>query len=137
MAGVFFRWLLALALLTTCAGEVQAADPEACRVLRARRDALATRAMEEELALVRTFRNRICPRLARQAERANARDQRYEPLDYASWNQCRLEAERQLERSRPVLHRNRQAFTFYSKVGAELAEQADRISAAMKAQGCP
>lgn len=92
--------------------------------------------MEEEIALVRTFRDRICPHLAAQAEGANARDQNYALIDFAAWNRCRREAERQLESSTTLLYRNRQRFTFYTVHGASLARKADLLSAEMEAKKC-
>lgn len=116
------------------AGEKGAA--QICRDLRQQRDALAVRAMEEEMALVRTYRSRICPRLAEVAEGANARDQRFAPLDYAAWSNCRQRAEHQLEGRHSVRYRNSQAFTFYTPAGASLARQGDLLLASLKARGC-
>jgi hypothetical protein len=92
--------------------------------------------MEHEIALVRSIRARICPKLALLAERANARDGQYGTIDYANWNRCRLQAEQELERSTKTLYRNRQGFTFYTAAGASLAEQADQRSGDLQAQGC-
>lgn len=131
------RWHLPLIVLALCNGLAQAEDLQACRRLRSQRDDLAARAMEQELALVRAYRKRICPRLALLAEGANAEDQRYAPINYASWSQCRLDAERALERSHPLRYRNGQGFTFYTESGGELAVQADRLRQTLKDQGCP
>lgn len=128
--------LLAGIVLPLLAGGAQGADQETCRRLRQQRDALALQAMEDELVLVRRFRSRLCPQLAEQAEGANANDQRYGPLDYAAWSQCRQEAERQLEGSLPMRYRNDQGFVFYTPSGASLARQADQRSAAIKGEGC-
>lgn len=46
-------------------------------------------------------------------------------LDYSAYLQCRRLAEQQLRRSRPVLHTNRQGFSFYTLQGARLAREAD------------
>jgi hypothetical protein len=127
---------LVVVLLTVFSGLAWAATLEECRQLRQRRDSLAVRAMEEELQLVRAFRAKRCPALSTQAEGANANDQRFTPINYASWNTCRREAERELEASQKVRHRNRQGFTFYTSSGAELARQADQVAATMMAQTC-
>ena len=121
-------------------GVVQAADLQACRQLRIQRDGLATAAMEREIALVRSLRDRICPALARQAESANARDLGYSPLesfDYSAWNRCRQEAEGELRASQPSRYRNQRGFVFYTHQGARLAEQADQVSATLEASNCP
>ncbi|MEY4353634.1 MAG: hypothetical protein RLZZ609_1875 [Cyanobacteriota bacterium] len=132
------RWQLipGLVLLLGLGGRAHAADVQACRELRQRREALASRAMEQELALVRTIRGRLCPRLALQAEGANARDGRFTTINYAAWNRCRLEAERKLEATHPIRYRNRQRFTFFTVAGADLAAQADQLMAQWQAQGC-
>lgn len=123
-------------LLGVFNGGAPAADLGACRELRRQRDGLAFQAMEQEIALVRTFRDRLCPRLAIRAEGANARDQQYGSMDYAAWNRCRREAEQLLESTTALLYRNRQRFTFYTMKGADLAKQADRLSEEIQAQGC-
>ena len=96
--------------------------------------------MEQEISLVRSERAGICPALARQAEAANARDLGYvsaETFDYAAWTHCRLEAEQGLRASHQALHHNHQGFVFYTQKGARLAEQADQLSASLKASDCP
>lgn len=118
-------------------GDLQAADLRSCRLLRDTRDQLVTSAMEQEIALVRRFRSRICPRLAAQAEVANANDGQYAPMDYASWSRCRLEAERQLEKTFAPRFRNAKGFMFYTERGADLAEQADRLTKQFTPLGCP
>ncbi|MFN7629811.1 MAG: hypothetical protein ACK5R2_00800 [Cyanobacteriota bacterium] len=135
---VHWRWQLipGVVLLLGLGGLAHAADVQACRELRQRREALASRAMEQELALVRTIRGRLCPRLAMQAEGANARDGRFTPINYAAWNRCRLEAERELEATHPIRYRNRQRFTFFTVAGADLAAQADQLMAQWQALGC-
>lgn len=92
--------------------------------------------MEQELVLVRTFRSRMCPELAQQAEGANARDLQFTPIPYAAWNRCRQRAERQLEATHSIRYRNRQGFTFFTVEGAALAAQADQLTLRWKAQGC-
>ena len=89
------------------------------------------------MALARWFRERLCPRLSVQAEQANARDGVYVPMDYGAWSRCRLEAERQLERSHPVRYRILQGFTFYTQQGANLARQADDLTRQRQAMACP
>lgn len=128
--------ILASGLVAGLHGVAWAEDLEGCRALRQERDALASRAMEHEIELVRRFRARICPKLALLAERANARDGQYGTINFADWNRCRLQAERELERSSNTLYRNRQGFTFYTAAGASLAEQADQRSRDLQAQGC-
>lgn len=118
-------WLLVWALLAALSGGARAAEGGECRWRRQQRDALASAAMEQEIALARTLRGRLCPDLAARAEEANAKDGRYGPIDYGAWSRCRLQAERQLEASRPVHYRNSQGFTFYTSEGAILARQAD------------
>lgn len=92
--------------------------------------------MEQELALVRVYRSRICPRLALQAEGANARDQQFTTINYTAWNACRVKAERQLEARETLRYRNDQGFTFFTSAGAQLASQADQLSRRWSAQGC-
>lgn len=97
-------------------------------------------AMDQEIALVRSIRERICPDLARQAEAANARDLGYvllDSFDFAAWNRCRHEAEQGLRGSKPTRYRNQKGFLFYTQQGAGLAEQADQLSLLLKASGCP
>jgi len=112
-------------------------DGAECRWLREQRDALASAAMEQELALARTMRGRLCPDLAARAEGANARDGAYAPLDFAAWSRCRQEAEKRLEASHPVRYRNSQGFTFYTAEGASLARQADELAKRRLALKCP
>jgi hypothetical protein len=131
--------ILVLAL-ASIPGFTQASDLQACRLLRSQRDGLAFGAMDQEIALVRSIRARICPDLAREAEAANARDLGYarsEAFDYAAWNRCRLKAEEGLRGSQPSRYRNQQGFVFYTPQGARLAEQADHLSASLKASDCP
>ena len=127
---------LALSLLAMCSAVARAADGGECRWLRQQRDGLATAAMEQEIALARALRGRLCPNLAARAEVANARDGQFSPIDYSAWSRCRVEAERQLEASRPLRYRNSQGFTFYTEPGARLARQADERLTLLKAQKC-
>ncbi len=128
--------LLALAVLLGCHGLARAADLQSCRQLREQRNALTTAAMEREIALVRAIREQLCPTLAGRAEVANARDLRFAPIDYAAWSRCRLQAERTLAGSRPVLYRNRVGFPFYTPAGAGLAGQADGLAATPNGRAC-
>ncbi|WP_216904391.1 hypothetical protein [Synechococcus sp. CCY 9618] len=134
-------WGLPLPLLAALLG-VLLVDPalagslEQCRGLRERRDALAAEAMTAEIALVQELRGRLCPVLRRQADGANANDQLFAPIDYEALRRCRRQAEQLVERTRPVRHRNRLGFTFYTAVGAGLAEQADAVAVAMEKEGC-
>lgn len=129
-------WLLWLEVGT------HAADVEACRKLRQERDALASKAMQQEIDLLRRFRSRICPGLAKQAEEANAGNQQFDPvgnsplIDYASWNNCRLRAEHQLEATHVVRYRNKRGFTFYTTQGAAFAENSDQILRSMALNDC-
>jgi hypothetical protein len=125
-----------LSLLAMFSAVARAVDGEECRWLRQQRDGLATAAMEQEIALARTLRGRLCPNLAARAEVANARDGQFSPIDYSAWSRCRVEAERQLEASRPVRYRNSQGFTFYTESGARLARQADGRLTLLKARKC-
>lgn len=120
---------------------VGAETTDGCRVLRERRDGLAYQAMERELAMVRSYRAKLCPLLALRAESANAMDALHSeshmpPINYAEWSACRLRAERQLEAHHKVRYLNRQRFTFYSESGAALAAEADRVEVAIQAKRC-
>jgi len=121
-------------------GLAQAGDLQSCRQLRTQRDGLASAAMEQEMALVRSVRAGICPDLARQAEAANARDLGYAPakaFDYAEWSRCRQDAEHRLKGSQPLRYRNQQGFVFYTHQGAHLAARADQLSSSLQASECP
>jgi hypothetical protein len=114
----------------------QAADEGECRALRQQRDALATAAMEQELALARLFREHLCPDLAVRAEGANALDGIYRSIDFGAWSRCRVEAERRLEQSHRLRYRNSQGFTYYTPEGAALARLADELRRRREAKGC-
>jgi hypothetical protein len=126
-----------LTVLLMHPGPACAADAGACRRLRQERDRLAAMAMEQEVALARRYRERLCPALSAQAELANARDGVYSPMDYTAWSACRLQAEHALEASQPVRYRNLHRFTFYTLQGATLARQADDLDGQRQAGGCP
>lgn len=127
---------LALALLAGGHGLARAADVPTCRQLRQQRQALTTLALEREIALARTVRAQLCPQLAARAEVANARDLQFAPIDYAAWSRCRLQAERSLAASHPVLYRNLRGFPFYSRAGAVLAGQADGLLTGLEGKEC-
>jgi hypothetical protein len=114
-----------------------AASLEQCRSLRERRDGLAAEAMTAEITLVQEVRGRLCPELRRQADAANANDQVFTPIDYQALLLCRRRSEQLVERTRPVLYRNRLGFTFYTESGADLAAQADAVAREMEQQRCP
>lgn len=117
--------------------------------------------MQEEITLVKQVRERICPRLSRAAEAANANalhldaaqadtaagaaarggtgalDPSSAPIDYAALIDCRRRAEALLERTHAMLYRNRLRFTFFTAEGAALARQADALASQMESSGCP
>jgi hypothetical protein len=121
-------WLLA--------APAMAAESGACRNLLDQRRALAEQAMKSEIALVRTFRERICPVLSRQADGANANDRNQQAIDYRALLDCRHRAEEQLLRSQRALYVNRQAFRFYTAAGARLARQADGLAQELQDRDC-
>ncbi|MEB3335415.1 MAG: hypothetical protein VKP70_10575 [Cyanobacteriota bacterium] len=118
-------------------GWCRADDAVNCRQLRQQRAALATAAMEKEIAQVRAIRGRLCPNLAAKAEVANARDGQYGPMDYGAWAHCRLRAEQALAASHSVLFRNGHGMAYYTREGADLARQAEDMGAALRANSCP
>ena len=128
--------LLALLLLAGSAPAL-AADLVRCRELRQLRDQGAAAAIEQELALVRLYRQRRCPALARQAETANAEQQRYGPIDYEALLRCRREAEQALEHGEVLLYRNSLGFSFYTPQGAQFARQADAWRQQLQSLNCP
>ena len=133
----FMRHLLTL--LLTCgslAAPAMAADMEACRNLLDQRNALAEQAMKDEIALVRTTRERICPILSQQADGANANDRNEPTIDYQALIDCRHTAEEQLLLSQRVLYVNRQQFRFYTAAAARLARQADGLDQELRDRGC-
>jgi hypothetical protein len=131
------RHVLTLSLACLLAAPAMAADREACRNLLDQRNALAEQAIKAEIALVRTIRERICPVLSKQADRANANDRSELTIDYQALLDCRHKAEEQLLRSRRVLYVNRQRFRFYTAAGAKLARQADGLDQELRNQECP
>jgi hypothetical protein len=126
-----------VAVVVGWGGGVKAAEEEECRALRLQREAMARAAMEREIALARVYRQRLCPDLAALAERANAVEGVYRPIDFGAWSRCREQAERQLERSQPVRFRNARGFTFHTSEGAALARQAEEVRRRREAKGCP
>ncbi len=116
------------ALLAASAWGAAAWGQADCRALGDQRDQLARQAMQAEIALLHALRQRLCPQQEALASAANALSAdapQASPFDYAGYIRCRARAEAQLERSRPVLFRNRLGFTFYTAPGARLAREAD------------
>jgi hypothetical protein len=121
-------WCLAAVLLLQAQSPAwSAAD---CRPLLEQRDRLAGAAMQAEIALLHGIRQRLCPRQEAIAVEANALAASQAggaQLDYTAYIRCREQAEAELQRSRPVLYRNRRGFTFYTQTGADLAREADGL----------
>ncbi len=131
--GLSLKTLVAVLLLAMPA---LAQGQEACTVLKSQRDRLSSEAMGFEIALVKTYRERVCPALSRRADAANANDKLYAPIDYEALVICRSKAEKMLERDGKILYRNSLGFTFYTQKGADLSKEADRLVRAMQGQGC-
>jgi hypothetical protein len=129
--------ILLLAVILGSSVRALAAEQEECHALRLQRDALASAAMEQEVALARTIQQRLCPDLAARAAGANALDGIYRPIDFGAWSRCRVDAERRLEQIHSVRYRNAQGFTFYTAEGASLARQADAVRKLRESKGCP
>ena len=127
----------AFLLLALWSAAALAAEENPCRVLKDERDQLSAKAMTAEIALARTYREQICPALARQAEQANANQRPSGEIDYEALIDCRQKAETRLEKSNQVLYRNRLGFTFYTQAGTSLAQQADQKSQELESKGCP
>ncbi|MFZ0408305.1 MAG: hypothetical protein WAM11_09380 [Cyanobium sp.] len=132
------------ALLAAVAGQpALAVEASRCRALRQQRDDLASQAMATELTLVRQVREKICPRLTRLAEQANANQPPptagvEEPApDYRALIHCRQQTEQVLKASHPVLYRNRLGFTYYTRSGADLASQSDAVQRQLLTEACP
>ena len=124
--------LAALALAATA----WAAD---CRALKDQRDRVGRQAMQAEIALLQALRQRLCPEQEALANEGNALSHDHGTdvqIDYGAYIHCRHRAEAQLQSSRPVLYRNRLAFTFYTAEGARLAREADELKAQLERQ-CP
>lgn len=110
-----------------------------CRPLREQRDRLAAEAMQAEIALLHAIRQRLCPRQEALAVAANALAASQAggaQLDYTAYIRCREQAEAELQSSRPVLHRNRRGFTYYTQAGADLAREADGLQERLE-RACP
>jgi hypothetical protein len=128
-------WVLAVALLL----QAPAWSAPDCRPLREQRDQLAGAAMQAEIALLHGIRQRLCPRQEAIAVEANALAAGQAAggeLDYTAYIRCREQAEAQLQRSRPVLYRNRRGFIFYTQTGADLAREADALQERVERE-CP
>lgn len=101
-----------------------------CRALKELRDQRMQQAMQAEITLLQSLRQRLCPREEAQAAAANALAPGQgagTALDYSAYIRCRQRAEAHLQRSRPVLHRNQRGFVFYTPQGARLAAEADGL----------
>jgi hypothetical protein len=116
-----------------------------CQALRQQRDQLARAAMQAEIALLQSVRQRLCPRQEALATAANAgaaqtpqqgpqEEPLEQPLDYGAYIRCREQAEAELRRSRTVLHRSQRGFTFYTAEGARLAAEADGVQEQLQGQ---
>jgi hypothetical protein len=111
-------------LLITAAAQ---AAPD-CLALKNQRDQLARQAMNAEIALMHSIRQRLCPRVEERAAQLNALEHETatpEPLNYENYIRCREKAEIQLQRSRPFLYRNLREFTFDTPEGSRLARASD------------
>lgn len=126
LSAMYTRARLSLALAAVLAIAPLAAA-EDCRSLRERRDQLASQAMQAEIALLHDLRQHLCPQQETAATQINAQV----PLDFGIYIRCRARAEAQLQQSRPVLHRNRLGFPFYTADGAHWAQQADAMQASI------
>lgn len=132
-----------MALGLVLASPALALEVSRCRTLREQRDALATKAMEAELTLVRQVRERLCGQLTRQAELANANQPPptagggLAATDYQALLHCRQQAEQLLKASHPVLYRNRLGFIYYTPTGSSLASRADGVERSLLAEACP
>lgn len=133
--GRWQRRLLAIGLNGVIGSSALAGSLENCRQRRLQRDDLASRSMQAEIVLLQELRDRICPVLRRQADAANAANPQAnrtgESIDYQALLLCRRRAEQLLERTRPVLYRNRLGFLYYTPSGAALARQADAVALTM------
>ena len=130
--------VLAGAFAAGLAAPVDAADP--CRALKEQRDQLSRQAMQAEIVLLHALRQRLCPEqegLATEAHAGAADQLTGSRLDYAAYIHCRQQAEAQLQRSRPVLHRNVANFNFYTAEGARLARLADGLKPQLDRQCNP
>ena len=110
-----------------------------CRALREQRDGFGRQAMQAEIALLHSIRQKLCPQqeaVAMQANALSAAPNDAPRLDYWAYIACRERAEAQLQRSRPVLYRNLLGFTFYTPEGVRSAQQADARSAELE-RLCP
>lgn len=101
-----------------------------CRALKELRDQWMQQAMQAEIILLQSIRQRFCPREEAQAAAANALAPGQgagTALDYSAYIRCRQRAEAHLQRSRPVLYRNLRGFAFFTPQGARLAAEADGL----------
>jgi hypothetical protein len=123
---------VAISLITMLVGASSLQAASDCETLRNQRDQLAAKALQAEMSLVLSIRRRLCPQVEALAEQANANtgsnSTSGEVLDYGAYIRCRQQAEVQLRRTRSVLYRNRQAFSFYTPAGARLARETDELT---------
>lgn len=121
--------LVAMACISLATTAQAAAQPD-CIARGTKHEQLAREAMQAEIALLHRIRLELCPRdeaLAVQSNALDASANRSELLDYDAYVRCRRTAETRLERSRPVLYKNRRGFTYYTAAGARLAREADAL----------
>ena len=107
-----------------------------CRALQEQRDRLARQAIQAEVQLLHSLRQRICPQQEQLANNTTAGDDK-ETLDLSAYIRCRQAADVALQQSHPVLYTNQHGFTHYTPDGARWARQADALLQAIKQQECP
>lgn len=110
-------WLLSSSAL--------AQDVLSCTTLQERYQALADQALQQEILLLKTVRQRLCPAINQQAESAQSNQPEAEPIDFDALLSCRHRAEAELQATRAPLYRNRRQLVFYTARGAALAREAD------------
>jgi hypothetical protein len=112
-------WLLSPAAL--------AQETLSCAALQERYQALAEQALQQEILLLKTVRQQLCPAISQQAESGQSALSEAEPIDFDALLSCRHRAEAQLQATRQPLYRNRQRLAFYTARGAALAREADDV----------
>jgi hypothetical protein len=131
-----FLGLLLSGLWLILPAALQAEDLLTCDQQLQRIRSLSEQALHHEVVLVKAERQRLCPALSREADREQASGDPAQAIDYTALIDCRHRAEAALKAHRPVLHRNREGFAFYTTDGAALARDADALLQAMEAR-CP